>query len=151
MTTAERKSDLKLTTDLVPGPHWHYIDVIMTTVASQITSLAVVYSIVYSGTDERKHQSSASLALVRGIHRDRWIPRKRASNTENVPIWWRHHGKVWSVYNEDIEEKWSHYNGTGLYIDLISFFFIVGRFYPYHSGLRTGTDIIKKIYGWKYH
>ena len=47
----------------------------MTTVASQITSLAVVYSTVYSGADERKHQSSASLAFVRGIHRDRWIPR----------------------------------------------------------------------------
>ena len=36
---------------------------------SQITSLTmVVYSIVYSGADQRKHQSSASLAFVRGIH-----------------------------------------------------------------------------------
>ena len=56
---------------------FHYIDVIMTTMASQITSLMVVYSIVYSGTDQRKHQSSASLAFVRGIHRDRWIPRTK--------------------------------------------------------------------------
>ena len=55
----------------------HYIDVIMTTVASQITSLAVVYSIVYSGADQRKHQSSASLAFVRGSHRDRWISRTK--------------------------------------------------------------------------
>ena len=47
----------------------HYIDVIMTTMASQITSLTVVYSIVYSCADKRKHQSSASLAFVRGIHR----------------------------------------------------------------------------------
>ena len=38
----------------------------MTTVASQITSLMVVYSIVYSGADQRKHQSSASLAFVQG-------------------------------------------------------------------------------------
>ena len=36
---------------------------------SQITSLTVVYSIVYSGVDQRKHQSSASLAFVWGIHR----------------------------------------------------------------------------------
>ena len=36
---------------------------------SRITSLTIVYSTVDSGTDERKHQSSASLALVRGIHR----------------------------------------------------------------------------------
>ena len=48
----------------------HYIDVTMGTMASQITSLAIVYSTVYySGADQRKHQSSASLAFVWGIHR----------------------------------------------------------------------------------
>ena len=36
---------------------------------SQITSLTIVYSIAYSGADQRKHQSSASLAFGRGIHR----------------------------------------------------------------------------------
>ena len=41
----------------------------MTTLASQITSLAIVYSIAYSDADQRKHQSPASLAFVRGIHR----------------------------------------------------------------------------------
>ena len=40
----------------------------MSTMASQITSLTVVYSTFYSGTDQRKHQSSTSLAFVRGIH-----------------------------------------------------------------------------------
>ena len=58
-------------------PKLHYNDVIMTTMASQITSLTVVYSTVYSDADQRKHQSSASLAFVWGIHRDRWIPRGR--------------------------------------------------------------------------
>ena len=38
-------------------------------VSNHITSLAVVYLTVYSGADQRKHQSSASLAFVRGIHR----------------------------------------------------------------------------------
>ena len=38
-------------------------------IASQITSLTIVYSVVYSDADQRKHQSSASLAFVRGIHR----------------------------------------------------------------------------------
>ena len=37
--------------------------------SSQITSLTFVYSTVYSDADQRKHQSSASLAFVRGIHR----------------------------------------------------------------------------------
>ena len=56
--------------------HRHYNDVIMTTMASQITSLAVIYSTVYSDADQRKHQSSASLAFVWGIHRDRPVTRK---------------------------------------------------------------------------
>ena len=47
----------------------HYSDVTMGTIASQITSLTIVYSIIYSDADQRKHQSSASLAFVRGIHR----------------------------------------------------------------------------------
>ena len=49
----------------------------MTMMASQITSLTVVYSTVYSDADQRKHQSSASLAFLWGIHRDRWIPRTK--------------------------------------------------------------------------
>ena len=47
----------------------HYNDVIMGTMASQITSLTIVYWTVCSGVDQRKHQSSALLAFVRGIHR----------------------------------------------------------------------------------
>ena len=41
----------------------------MGAIASQITSLTIVYSTVYSGADQSKHQSSASLAFVWGIHR----------------------------------------------------------------------------------
>ena len=41
----------------------------MGAMAFQITSLTIVYSTVYSGADQRKYQSSASLAFVRGIHR----------------------------------------------------------------------------------
>ena len=47
----------------------HYNDVLMSAMASQITSLTIFYSAVYSGADQRKHQSPASLAFVRGIHR----------------------------------------------------------------------------------
>ena len=48
---------------------FHYGDVIMGAIVSQITSLTIVYSTVYSDADHRKHQSSASLAFVCGIHR----------------------------------------------------------------------------------
>ena len=47
----------------------YYRDVIMGAIASQITSLTIVYSTVYSDADQRKRQSSASLVFVWGIHR----------------------------------------------------------------------------------
>ena len=47
----------------------HYDDVIMSEIASQITSLTIVYSTVHLGADQSKHQSSASLAFVWEIHR----------------------------------------------------------------------------------
>ena len=71
---------------------FHYDDVIMTMLSSQITSLTVVYSIVYSGVNQRKHQSSASLVFVWEIHRGTGeFPAQMASYAENVSIWWRHH------------------------------------------------------------
>ena len=47
----------------------HYNNVIMGVMASQVTSLKIVYSTIHSGGDQRKHQSSVSLAFVWGIHR----------------------------------------------------------------------------------
>ena len=49
----------------------HCNAVIMSVMASQITSLTIVYSSVYAGANQRKHESSTSLAFVRGIH---WWP-----------------------------------------------------------------------------
>ena len=61
----------------------HYNDVIMSTMASQIASLEIVYSTAYSGADQRKHQSSASLAFVRRIHR--WP----VNSTCKWPVTWK--------------------------------------------------------------
>ena len=41
----------------------------MSAMASQVISLTIAYQTVYSGADQRKHQSSTSLAFVGGIHR----------------------------------------------------------------------------------
>ena len=66
----------------------HYNDVIMRVMASQITSLMIVYSTVYSGADQRKHQSSTSLVFVRGIHQ--W------------PVYSPHKGPVtWNMFPFD--------------------------------------------------
>ena len=73
----------------------HYDDVIMGAIASQITSLTIVYSTVYSDADQRKHQSSASLAFVRGIHRGpvnsphKWpVTRKKFPFDDVIMRWW---------------------------------------------------------------
>ena len=64
----------------------------MGAIASQIASLTIVYSTVYSGADQRKHQRSASLACVctENSRVTGEIPAQMASNAEIVSIWWRH-------------------------------------------------------------
>ena len=70
----------------------HYNDVIMSTMASQITSLAIVCSTVYS----RRRSKKTSKVRVTGLCEGNSpvtgeFPAQKASNAENVSIWWRHH------------------------------------------------------------
>ena len=66
--------------------------------ASQITGVSIVYATVCAAAGQRKHQSSASLAFLRGIHRWRSeFPAQRASNAQNVSIWWLHHNSISTV------------------------------------------------------
>ena len=69
----------------------HYSGVIMNAMVSQIACVSIVYSTVCSDTDQRKHQSSASLALVRGIHRWPVSSPHKGPVTQKVSIRWRHH------------------------------------------------------------
>ena len=62
----------------------------MSAMASQITGVSIVYSIVYLGADQREQQSYVS-PFVGGNHRWPVNSPQRVSNTENVSIWWRHH------------------------------------------------------------
>ena len=64
--------DMESTIIDVPVFELHYSDHMMGAMASQITSVSIIYSAVCSGADQRRHRCSASLAFVRGI--DRWIP-----------------------------------------------------------------------------
>ena len=68
---------------VTPIPNSHYSDVTMGPVASEITSLTIVYSTVYSGSDHRKHQSSVPLAIVRGNHR--WP----VNSSHKWPVTWK--------------------------------------------------------------
>ena len=65
----------------------HYNNVIMSAMASQITSRTIVYSTVYS----RRRPKKTSKLRVTGLCEGN-LPAQRASNAENVSIWWRHHG-----------------------------------------------------------
>ena len=81
----------------------------MGTIASLITSLTIVYSSVNSGADPRKHQSSASLASVRGMHR--WLvnsPHKGPVTRKMLPfddvimtIWKSKENLICSYFNFD--------------------------------------------------
>ena len=64
-------------------PLAHNSDVLMSVMASQITSLMIVCSTVCSGADQRKHQSSASLAFLMGIH---WWP---VNSPHKGPVTWK--------------------------------------------------------------
>ena len=55
--------------------HSYYNDVIMGTIVSQITSLTIVYSIVYSDADQRKIKAPRHWPLCGEFTADRWIPR----------------------------------------------------------------------------
>ena len=84
----------------------HYSDVIMGAMTSQITSLANVYSTVYSGADQRKHKAPHHWPLCGEFTGE--FPTQMDSNAENVSVWWRHH----NVTDKNIDEKvpiWSPY------------------------------------------
>ena len=70
----------------------HYSDVIMGEMVSQITSLTIVYSTVYSGANLRKHFKVRVTGLCTGNSpvTSEFLARMD-SNAENVSIWWRHH------------------------------------------------------------
>ena len=61
----------------------------MGAMASQITSITIVYSTFYSGADQSKHQSSASLAFVWGIHRGPVNSPHKWPVTQYDDKWWR--------------------------------------------------------------
>ena len=87
----------------------HHSDLIMGAIVSQITSLTIVYSTVYSDADQRKHQSSASLAFVWGIHRGpvnsphkRPVTRKMFSFDDFIMRWFETPShSLWRHWNAD--------------------------------------------------
>ena len=76
----------------MPQSRTHYNDVTMSALAFQITSLTIVYSTVYSRRRSKKTSKLRVTGLCVGNSPVTGeFPAQRASNAENVSIWWRHH------------------------------------------------------------
>ena len=72
----------------------HYNDVTMSAMASQITSLTIVYSTVIQLQIKESIKAPRDWPLWGEFARDRWIPRTKCQWRGNVSIWWRHHDLV---------------------------------------------------------
>ena len=80
--------------------HEHYSDVIMGAISYQITSLTIVYSTVHPDADQRKHQSSVSLAFVRGIHRG------PENSLHKGPVMWKMFSFDDIIIGMDVKQVW---------------------------------------------
>ena len=88
--------------------------------ASQITSLTIVYSTVYLGADQRKHQSTVSLAFVQGIHRGPVnSPHKWPVTRKMFPF-----DDVIMLASQSYLPHLSYYNAAGPYHVMLSFVII---------------------------
>ena len=71
----------------------------MSGMASQITSLTIVYSTVYSDKDQRKTSKLYVTGLCAGNSPVTGeFSSQKASSAENVSIWWRHHARVFPIF-----------------------------------------------------
>ena len=112
----------------------HYNDVIIGAMASQITSLIIVYSTVYSGADQETWKLCIDGLCAGNSPGTGEIPAQMASDAENVSIWWRHHEyqvqrlihhKRWQPYQfHDKRDKMLSYNND-LSSDIDIFFSLV--------------------------
>ena len=90
--------------------HFHYNDVIMGMMASQITSLTIVYSTVIQAQIKENIKAPRHWPLCREFTGSGEFPAQRASNAENVSIWWRHHvmAITWWCHGMETLSSWMH-------------------------------------------
>ena len=81
----------------------HYNDVIMGAMASQIISLTIVYSTIYSGADQITSKLRVTGLCVGNSPGTGEFPAQMASNAENVSMWWRHHVLTTYVHGDELK------------------------------------------------
>ena len=77
----------------------------MDAIASQITSLMIVYPTVYSDADQRNIKAPRHWPLCGEFTGTGEFPAQMASNAEKVYIWWRHHEQTVLYTYNPFEQK----------------------------------------------
>ena len=136
-------------------PWYHYNDVIMSAMASQITCVSIACSTAGSGADKRNHQSSMSLAFVRGIHRGpvnsphtRPVTRKMFPYDDVilcVPYLW--YVGMWPIELQNIKQI---FHATVyicmLFIDHVALSYVICIFHYYQDS--AGMWIVLSMHRW---
>ena len=124
--------------------HPHHSDVIMSMMASQITSLTIIYSTVYSRCRSTKTSKLSVTGLCEGNSPVTGeFPTQRARNTENVSIWWSHHD-VKHFVNHIFCANNVNFDFHLKIISFVLFFFKMNTTYQNH-GAHTDSFFINRI------
>ena len=118
-------------------PNFHYNDVIMDTIASQITSLTSVYSTVYSDADQKISKLRVTGLCAGNSPKAGKFPSQMASSAENVSISWRHHIIEVYMYINTIDRVVSFIIVARIHIIILSWVCIANFVYPQISRMKT--------------
>ena len=116
----------------------HCCDVIMGTMASQITSLTIVYSTFIQAQIKENIKAPRHWPLCGELTGDRWIPEQMASNAENISIWIRHHddkGLYQTWLHCDVDLTWIHRFPVSMALHIYPMLFVF-------TGARNFTNMI---------
>ena len=133
-------------TQLLVAYSAHYNDVIMGVIAPQITSLTIVYSTVYSDADQRKHQSSTSLAFVQGIHRGpmnslhKWPVTRKMFAFDDVIMAKPLPNKCCLIVARTPGKKLNHFWNTKLFLQGTTLEILPAQWKPFCSWWYCGRD-----------
>ena len=110
---------------------------------NELDSVSIVYSIVCSGADQRKQKLRVTGLCERNSPVTGEFPSQRASNAENVSIWWRHHAKLQLLANDSQWQSKLHQNDFRFRVDTIILFFKLSQVrYQWFNLLGDGSSRI---------
>ena len=127
----------------------YYTGIIMSAMASQITRLTIVYSTVYPGSDQRKHQSSASLAFVWRIHRLPVNSPHKGPVTQKMFLFddvIMHHGNSLCIHFVDISQYNQRMEARLIYLKNIHIYLRFTCSNQLYTQLATGAEYLSLEY-----